>query len=49
MLAFNFFFLPPLYTVTPQDSRNGFAIAVFVVTAIVVSELVGERFVFIRT
>jgi two-component system sensor histidine kinase KdpD len=39
MLAFNFFFLPPLYTLTLQDSRNWFALAVFVVTAIVVSEL----------
>jgi K+-sensing histidine kinase KdpD len=33
MLAFNFFFLPPLYTLTLQDSRNWFALAVFVVTA----------------
>ena len=49
MLAFNFLFLAPLYTLTLQDSRNWFALAVFVVTAIVVSELVGERFVFIRT
>ena len=39
MLAFNFFFLPPLYTLTLQDSRNWFALLVFVVTAIVVSEL----------
>jgi two-component system, OmpR family, sensor histidine kinase KdpD len=39
MLAFNFFFLPPLYTFTLADSRNWFALAVFVVTAIVVSEL----------
>jgi len=39
MLAFNFFFLPPLYTLTLQDSRNWFALAVFVVTAILVSEL----------
>ncbi len=39
MLAFNFFFLPPLYTLTLADSRNWFALAVFVVTAIVVSEL----------
>ncbi|HTS72116.1 MAG TPA: ATP-binding protein [Gaiellaceae bacterium] len=39
MLAFNFFFLPPLYTLTIQDSRNWFALLVFVVTAIVVSEL----------
>ena len=39
MLAFNFFFLPPLYTLTLRDSRNWFALLVFVVTAIVVSEL----------
>ena len=39
MLAFNFFFLPPLYTLTLQDSRNWFALLVFVVTAVVVSEL----------
>jgi two-component system, OmpR family, sensor histidine kinase KdpD len=39
MLAFNFFFLPPLYTFTLADSRNWFALAVFLVTAVVVSEL----------
>jgi len=39
MLAFNFFFLPPLYTLTLADSRNWFALAVFLLTAIVVSEL----------
>ncbi len=39
MLAFNFFFLPPLYTLTLADSRNWFALAVFVAIAIVVSEL----------
>jgi two-component system sensor histidine kinase KdpD len=39
MLAFNFFFLPPLYTFTLADSQNWFALLVFVVTAIVVSEL----------
>jgi K+-sensing histidine kinase KdpD len=39
MLAFNFFFLPPLYTLTLQDERNWFALLVFVVTADVVSEL----------
>ena len=39
MLAFNFFFLPPLYTLTLSDSRNWFALAVFLVTAVVVSEL----------
>jgi len=39
MLTFNFFFLPPLYTFTISDSRNWFALLVFVVTAVVVSEL----------
>src|SRR5579862_5401526 len=39
MLAFNFFFLPPLYTLTLQDDRNWFALLVFVFTAVVVSEL----------
>ena len=39
MLAFNFFFLPPLYTLTLADSRNWFALAVFLVTAVVVSQL----------
>ena len=39
MLAFNWFFLPPLYTFTLADSRNWFALAVYVVTAVVVSEL----------
>lgn len=39
MLAFNFFCLPPLYTFTLADSRNWFALAVFLVTAVVVSEL----------
>src|SRR5690349_21423779 len=39
MLAFNFLFLPPLYTFTLADSRNWFALLVFVVTAVVVSQL----------
>jgi two-component system sensor histidine kinase KdpD len=39
MLAFNFFFLPPLYTLTIQDSRNWFALLVFLATAVVVSDL----------
>ena len=39
MLAFNWFFLPPVHTFTLADSRNWFALAVFVVTAVVVSEL----------
>jgi two-component system sensor histidine kinase KdpD len=39
MLAFNFFFLPPLHTLALTDSENWVALAVFVVTAAVVSEL----------
>ena len=39
MLAFNFFFVAPLYTLTIQDTKNWFALLVFVVTAVVVSEL----------
>ena len=39
MLAFNFFFLPPLYTFTLADRQNWFALAVYVVTAIVVGSL----------
>jgi len=39
MLAFNFFFLEPVHTLTLADSRNWFALLVFVVTAVVVSEL----------
>src|SRR5262245_56183852 len=39
MAAFNFFFLPPLYKFTLSDSRNWFALAVFLVTSVVVSEL----------
>ncbi len=39
MLAFNFFFLPPLYTLTLSDRQNWFALLVYVVTAIVVGTL----------
>ena len=39
MLAFNFLFLPPLYTFTLQDSQNWVALAVYVVVAAAVSEL----------
>jgi two-component system, OmpR family, sensor histidine kinase KdpD len=39
MAAFNFFFLPPEYTFRLADSRNWFALAVFLVTSVVVSEL----------
>jgi two-component system sensor histidine kinase KdpD len=39
MLAFNFFFLPPLYTLTIADRRNWFALAVYLTTAVVVGGL----------
>jgi two-component system, OmpR family, sensor histidine kinase KdpD len=39
MLAFNFFFLPPLHTLALTDSENWVALAVFLVTAVVVSQL----------
>jgi len=39
MLAFNFFFVAPLYTFTIADTKNWFALLVFVITAVVVSEL----------
>jgi len=39
MLAFNWFFLPPVHTFTLSDSRNWFALAVYLVTAVVVSAL----------
>ncbi len=39
MLAFNWFFIPPVHTFTIADSRNWFALAVYLVTAMVVSSL----------
>jgi two-component system, OmpR family, sensor histidine kinase KdpD len=39
MLAFNFFFLPPKHTLRLADSENWVALAVYLVTAIVVSAL----------
>src|SRR5665213_3937476 len=39
MLAFNFFFLPPVHTFTLSDSTNWFALAAYSVTAVVVGEL----------
>src|SRR5438270_910904 len=39
MLAFNFFFLAPTHTLRLADSENWVALAVYVVTAISVSEL----------
>ncbi len=43
MLAFNFFFLPPTHTFRLSDSSNWFALAVYSVTAIVVSELAARN------
>jgi two-component system sensor histidine kinase KdpD len=39
MLAFNWFFLPPVHTFTLADPNNWFSLAVFLVIAVVVSEL----------
>jgi two-component system sensor histidine kinase KdpD len=39
MVAFNWFFLPPKHTLTLTDSENWVALAVYLVTAIVVSAL----------
>ena len=39
MLAFNWFFLPPRHTFSLADSENWFALAVYLATAVVVSEL----------
>src|ERR1700741_3521078 len=43
MLAFNFFFRPPTHTFRLSDSSNWFALAVYSVTAIVVSELAARN------
>ena len=39
MLAFNWFFLPPVHTFTLADSENWFALVVYLGTAVVVSSL----------
>lgn len=39
MLAFNFFFLPPLYSFTLADRSNWLALAVYLTTAVVVGSL----------
>lgn len=39
MLAFNFLFLPPVHTLTLTDARNWTALAVYLATAVVSSEL----------
>jgi two-component system sensor histidine kinase KdpD len=38
-LAYNFFFLPPLYTFTTQDPENFLTVVVFIAVAIVTSQL----------
>ncbi len=39
MLALNFFFLPPVHTLRLRETENWVALAVYLVTAVVVSEL----------
>jgi len=39
MLCFNFFFLPPLYTLTIADPRNWVALTAFIIVASVVGHL----------
>lgn len=39
VLAFNFFFLPPLYTLTIADPQNWVALGAFLVTAVVAGQL----------
>jgi K+-sensing histidine kinase KdpD len=39
MLCFNFFFLPPLYTLTIADSQNWVALVAFLVTAVTAGQL----------
>src|SRR5215510_16594436 len=42
MFAFNFFFLPPVGTLTIADPQNWVALVAFLVTAIVASQLSGR-------
>src|SRR5262245_64460538 len=42
MLCFNFFFLPPVGTLTIADPQNWVALVAFLVTAIVASQLSGR-------
>ncbi len=41
-LAYNFFFLPPLYTLTITDPHNVVTLVVFVIVAVVASQLAGR-------
>jgi K+-sensing histidine kinase KdpD len=43
MLTFNFLFLPPTHTLRLEDSENWVALAVYLVTALAVSELAAFR------
>lgn len=43
MLVFNFFFLPPTHTLQLADSENWVALAVYLVTALAVSQLAAFR------
>lgn len=43
MLAFNFFFLPPTHTLQLRESENWVALAVYLVTALAVSQLAAFR------
>jgi two-component system sensor histidine kinase KdpD len=43
MLAFNWFYLPPVHTLTLTESANWFALAVYFGTAVVVSELAARN------
>ncbi|GGA42210.1 sensor histidine kinase [Sphingomonas psychrolutea] len=41
-LAYNFFFLPPLYTLTITDPQNVVTLLVFIIVAVVASQLAGQ-------
>ena len=43
MLAFNFFFLRPVHTLTLADGRNWTALGVYLVVAVVASQLATNR------
>jgi two-component system, OmpR family, sensor histidine kinase KdpD len=42
MLAFNFFFLPPIHTFTLSDSENWVALGVYLGTAVIVGQLAAD-------
>ena len=42
MLAYNFFFLPPIYTFTIADPANVLALIVFLIVAVIASNLTGR-------